>query len=81
LEEINRVGVVSGIDIWMGDENWRNVVVARLRSTVEADEASSVVAGMHGHSEAIDCLKSTRGSCSGDAIFEIVCAARRVILK
>ena len=56
---MNRVGVVRGIAIW---ENRRNFAVARLRSTAEAEEASSVVVGMQGLSVAIDCRNSKRGS-------------------
>ena len=62
-EEMNRVGVLSGIDTWTGEENWRKVAVARLRSMEEAEDASAVVVGMQGLSDAIDCRKSRRGSC------------------
>ena len=63
LEEIKRVGAVSGTESWTGAENWRKFAVARLRSTEEAEEASSVLVGMQGLSDAIDCRNSTRGSC------------------
>jgi len=62
-EEINRVGVVSGMEIWVGDVNWRKLAVARLRSTEDAEVASGVVVGMQGLSDAIDCRNSNSGSC------------------
>jgi hypothetical protein len=62
-EEIKRVGVSRGMDIWMGAENWRKFAVARLRSTEDDEVASSVLVGMQGLSDAIDCRSSTRGSC------------------
>jgi len=54
LEEMNRVGVVRGIETRTGEENRKKEAVAKRRSTDEADEASSVVVGMQGLSEAID---------------------------
>jgi len=42
--------------------------VARLRSTDDAAEASSVVVGMQGVSNAIEFRKSKSGSCSEVAI-------------
>ena len=47
----------------MGAENWRKLAVARLRSTEEAEDASSVMVGIHGLSEAIDWRNRIRGSC------------------
>jgi hypothetical protein len=63
LEDMKRVGVVRGMEIWTGAENWRKFAVARLRSTEEAELASSVFVGMQGLSDAIDCRNSMRGSC------------------
>ena len=60
---MNRVGVVSGTETWMGAENCRKLAVARLRSTDEADDASSVVVGMQGLSDAIDCRRRSKASC------------------
>ena len=60
---MKRVRVVRGMETWTGAENWRKFAVARLRSTEEAEVASSVLVGIHGLSEAIDCRNSTRGSC------------------
>lgn len=40
------------------------VAVAKLRSTEDAEEPSSVVVGIQGLSEAIDCRKRSKGSCS-----------------
>jgi hypothetical protein len=60
---MKRVGVVRGMESWTGVENWRKLAVARLRSTEEAEEASSVLVGTQGLSDAIDCRNSTRGSC------------------
>jgi hypothetical protein len=45
LEEMKRVGVVSGIET-EAEGNWRKLAVARLRSTDDAAEASSVVVGI-----------------------------------
>ena len=60
---MKRVGVVRGMESWIGAENWRKFAVARLRSTEEAELASSVLVGMQGLSDAIDCRNSTSGSC------------------
>lgn len=67
LEEMKRVGVVSGMEI-EAEGNWRKVAVARLRSTEDAAEASSVVVGMQGVSDAIEFRKSKSGSCSEAAM-------------
>jgi hypothetical protein len=63
-EDTKRVGVVSGIEIWRGEVKCRKVAVARLTFTEDADEASSLVVGMQGLSEAIDWRRRRRGSCS-----------------
>lgn len=60
---MKRVGVVSGMET-EAEGNWRKVAVARLRSTDDAAEASSLVVGMQGVSDAIEFRKSKRGSCS-----------------
>ena len=63
MEEVKRVGVVSRMET-EAEGNWRKVAVARLRSTDDAAEASSLVVGMQGVSDAIEFRKSKRGSCS-----------------
>jgi hypothetical protein len=63
LEEVKRVGAVRGMET-EAEGNWRKVAVARLRSTEDAAEASSLVVGIHGVSDAIEFRKSKRGSCS-----------------
>jgi hypothetical protein len=62
-EEMKRVGAVSGIEVWIGEENWRKDAVARLRSTEDGEVASAVSDGIQGLSDAIDCRRSRRGSC------------------
>ena len=81
---MKRVGVVRGMDSWTGAENWRKLAVARLRSTVEAEvaeEASSILVGMQGLSDAIDCRNSTRGSCCAASEVAIVVDGMRKLLK
>jgi len=71
---MKRVGVVRAMATWMGRENWRKFAVARLRSTDEAEEASSVLVSIQGLSEAIACRNRTSGSCwkgSEDAMFVV----------
>ncbi len=55
------MGVVSEMET-EAEGNWRKVAVARLRSTEDAEEASSVVVGTQGLSDAIDCRKRSKGS-------------------
>ena len=61
-EEIKRVAAERGIVVSMGEGKYRNFAWARLRSTDDAEEASSVMVGMHGVLEATDCRSSTSGS-------------------
>ncbi len=46
----------------MGDENWRKVAFASVRSTDSAEDASMAVVGIQGLSDAMDCRNKSRGS-------------------
>lgn len=59
----------------------RYFAVAKLRSTEDAEEPSSLMVGIQGLSDAIDCRKRSKGSWSGaDMMSNSIDAARYDIL-
>lgn len=70
------MGVVKGIETCTGEVKCRYVAVARLTFVEDAVEASSLLVGMQGLSEAIDWRRSSKGSCSEA---DIVCASKLML--